>query len=183
MCKICSSIYLMDTFSGINDYKKAYISYKNVLLSNKHKFILEKQTCPFENVGVFVGGWYNDIMCQQFKCKECGSVFELFAETYHGGGYSLDCIKIKDGEYLKMKHLDDKVYSMMLENLEIQKEDHVLDKITRMLNISGNEENIVKEINKASEKKQNGLISEYYYGLIQDLIVVAKIINLRGDIE
>lgn len=177
MCKICSSTYLMNTFSDINDYRKAYISYKNLLLSNKDKFILEKQTCPFENVGVFGGGWYNDLMCHQFKCKECGSVFELFAETYHGGGYSLDCIKIIDGEYLKMKHLDNNFYSMMLENLERQKEDDVLDKITRMLNISSNDEDIVKEINKTSEKKKNGLLSEYYYGLIHELILLSGVLG------
>ena len=90
MCKICDSIYLIDKIKSIIYYQKEYISYKNAMLTILHenKILLLEESCKFDKTGAVGGSWYDDFMCHRFKFSNCGALFELVVEIYHGNGYS-----------------------------------------------------------------------------------------------
>ncbi|MDZ5001653.1 hypothetical protein GNF79_21885, partial [Clostridium perfringens] len=101
MCIICDSIYLIDKFICPIDYRKAYISYKDKMLTTVHenKILLIEESCEFDKTGAVAGGWYDDFMIHNFKCSKCGQLFELVAETYHGGGHSKKINSFQKSDY------------------------------------------------------------------------------------
>lgn len=168
MCKVCDSIYLIDKIKSIIDYRKVYISYKNAILSILHenKILLLEESCPFDKTGAVGGSWYDDFMCHRFKCSNCGALFELVVETYHGNGYSKKVNVFCKNDYLPMKLLSDEDRKNLNYSLKNQFEDNLLEKIITLTTVNGNKEEVQKICKVAYEKSNESLLSDCYYNRI-----------------
>ena len=84
ICKECNEFPLKYKIKRPNEYYKIIEQVGEKI--NRGKFILIKGTCSLDEIKRDKP-FPDDIIQHKFKCISCGSIFELFVDSYHGGGY------------------------------------------------------------------------------------------------
>jgi len=93
MCMKCDDLLPIDIRQP-EDLRRAIANVNSSLIAGH----IEDVTSTFVDVTfteLAKGGQWGDDVLFQFRCTQCGQMFELAAETYHGRGGWLKPVKIK----------------------------------------------------------------------------------------
>lgn len=84
MCEYCAQIEQVPYIDTPRKYEKI-IAYIKDLVEN-HGFLLVEGTCPLGAHKKENGCWADDEITHIIRCPKCGQTFELYVNTYRGGG-------------------------------------------------------------------------------------------------
>ncbi len=84
ICNNCKDVILRDNFYSLQDYMNCLNYIKDLIDNNNFKIV--EQTCDLLKVKNEDNKWIADIIFHKIECKECGSLFEVWCDTYHGKG-------------------------------------------------------------------------------------------------
>lgn len=84
MCKCCSFIKLVNSFSTPDDYEST-INYIQSLIKEQD-FMLIEGNCEIGCHKNEQGYWVNDFIYHIIQCPKCGQVYSCSVNTYKGGG-------------------------------------------------------------------------------------------------
>lgn len=97
MCKVCKDVILRESFYSPNDYLACLTYISDLIDSGKYAII--EQTCPIDAVKKADGHWVNDYIKHKIKCINCGELFLVWTDTYHGrGGFTKEDERLKNAK-------------------------------------------------------------------------------------
>ncbi len=80
-CTKCAGFSERINFSTPGEYKD--VVRQLIEIVDQGIFVLIEASCPLRDV--FQPVWPDDVLAHGFRCAACGRMFDLRADTYHGG--------------------------------------------------------------------------------------------------